>query len=201
MIGNKVALWFLWDGRLGVAIPSTVSKTASTYQPPRPLSTLWRTIERQSVWESGVCTEYGIKVLGLGVAGDGWVGLDNEIETRRVCVDRWSGPIPWGFRSCSTALPLYHSYPPCSKYPSRPITIPLIFNLTKIKRMGQPNYSISGAITSSAFLFVPFVIDWVGGGGEVWEVLVEGRRMISMTLPRRVRASGEISVWGKGRRV
>ncbi len=67
--------------------------------------------------------------------------------------------------------------------------------------MGQPNYSISGAITSSAFLFVPFVIDGLGGGGEVGEVLVEGRRMISMTLPRRVRASGEISVWGKGRRV
>jgi hypothetical protein len=103
-----------------------------------------------------------------------------------------------GFRSCSTALPLHHSYP------SRPITTLLISNLTKIKRMGQPNYSISGAITSSAFLFVPFVIDGVGGGGEVgevWEVLVEGRRMISMTLPRWVRASGEISVWGKGRGV
>lgn len=51
-------------------------------------------------------------------------------------------------------------------------------------------------MTSSAFLFVPFVIGGLGVGGEVLEGLAEGARMISMTLPRRVSASGEISVLG-----
>lgn len=40
---------------------------------------------------------------------------------------------------------------------------------------------------------MPLVID-----GE--DVLVDGRRIISMTLPRRVRASGEISVLGDKKR-